>query len=104
MITFANPKTRLRYEMDAGLLINEVSALAKSKNHLIILDEVQYLIDKKLAQFLLTGSSARKLKRNKNINLLPEAKQAYIICQTPNPIKIADNICALPWQDLEEFF
>jgi len=35
------------------------------------MDSAQYLIDKNLGQFILTGSSARKLKRNHDINLLP---------------------------------
>lgn len=36
-----------------------------------LMDGVQYMIDNGLAQFILTGSSARKLRHNKNINLLP---------------------------------
>lgn len=82
-ISFAMPDVRLQYELDVGLLINTVSTLAKQikKKPLIIVDEiqkvplmmdaVQYLIDKKIAQFILTGSSARKLKHGKYINLLP---------------------------------
>ncbi len=35
------------------------------------MDGVQFLIDKNLGQFILTGSSARKLRHNKNINLFP---------------------------------
>jgi len=35
------------------------------------MDVIQDLIDRKIAQFLLTGSSARKLKRGDNVNLLP---------------------------------
>lgn len=38
----------------------------------LLMDEVQTLIDRKKAQFILTGSSARKLKRHGgDINLLP---------------------------------
>ncbi len=82
-ITLLISKVRRQYEADPDQLIREVQAL-KLANHrtpLIIIDEVQkvpalmdgiqYLIDKKLGQFILTGSSARKLKHNKNINLLP---------------------------------
>ena len=82
-ITLLISKVRRQYEADPDQLIREVQAL-KQANHkipLIIIDEVQkvpalmdgiqYLIDKKLGQFILTGSSARKLKHNKNINLLP---------------------------------
>jgi predicted AAA+ superfamily ATPase len=35
------------------------------------MDAIQYLIDKKYAKFILTGSSARKLRRGHNVNLLP---------------------------------
>jgi predicted AAA+ superfamily ATPase len=35
------------------------------------MDGIQYLIDKGFAQFILTGSSARKLRHTKNVNLLP---------------------------------
>lgn len=83
MISFIQPRVRRNYEIDPGLLADEVIALAE--NHpskpLVIIDEVQKvpaimdvaqdLIDKKIAQFLLTGSSTRKLKRGENVNLLP---------------------------------
>ena len=36
-----------------------------------ILDVVQDLIDRKIANFILTGSSARKLRRGHSVNLLP---------------------------------
>lgn len=36
-----------------------------------LLDVIQEIIDQKLAQFILTGSSARKLRREKTLNLLP---------------------------------
>lgn len=73
---------RLRFEKDPGLLIGEVEALAHTlkKMPLVVIDEiqkvpilmdnVQYLIDNKIAQFILTGSSARKL-RSSHSNLLP---------------------------------
>ncbi len=82
-ITLLIAKTRRQYEADPDQLIREVQALKKAddKLPLIIIDEVQkvpalmdgiqYLIDKKLGQFILSGSSARKLRHNKNINLLP---------------------------------
>jgi predicted AAA+ superfamily ATPase len=82
-ITLLISKVRRQYEADPDQLIREVQAL-KHTNHrtpLVIIDEVQkvpalmdgiqYLIDKELGQFILTGSSARKLRHNKNINLLP---------------------------------
>lgn len=82
-ITLLISKIRRGYEADPDQLIREVQALKKSKGSipLVIIDEVQkvpplmdgvqYLIDKRLAQFILTGSSARKLRHNKNINFLP---------------------------------
>jgi predicted AAA+ superfamily ATPase len=57
----------LRQEIEAALpkmvILDEVQKVPE------ILDEVQYLIDKHKIIFLITGSSARKLRR-KNINLL----------------------------------
>lgn len=75
-------KNRLKYERDPDLLIHEVEAHPKGKKGLrIFIDEIQlvpallnacqYLIDKKLAQMVLTGSSARKLRKESNLNLLP---------------------------------
>lgn len=73
-------KNRLRYEQNPDLLLNEIEALNK-KNTLIFIDEIQlvpkllntiqYIIDKKMAQFVLTGSSARKIRREGHVNLLP---------------------------------
>lgn len=83
ILTFSDPRIRQRYEQNPGLLINELAGIEKKdgKELLVIIDEVQkvpaimdavqYLIDKHMAKFILTGSSARKLKRNDNINLLP---------------------------------
>lgn len=82
-ITLLIAKTRRQYEADPDRLIREVEAIGKKngKIPLIIIDEVQkvpalmdgvqYLIDNGLGQFILTGSSARKLRHNRNINLLP---------------------------------
>jgi uncharacterized protein len=82
-ITLLFSKIRRQYEKDPDRLIRETKALKKKngKLPLIIIDEVQkvpalmdgiqYLIDNKLGQFILTGSSARKLRHNNNINLLP---------------------------------
>lgn len=77
------PKTRQRYERDPELLAAEVGAISpkNAKKPLVVLDEVQRvpalldvaqdLIDRDAAQFVLTGSSARKLRRGGEINLLP---------------------------------
>ena len=57
----------LRQEIEAArpkmVVLDEVQKVPE------ILDEVQYLIDKHKITFLITGSSARKLRR-KNVNLL----------------------------------
>jgi uncharacterized protein len=81
-LNFMRTDVRQAYENNPALLIGEVEALKiKNKIPLVIIDEVQkvpqildnaqYLIDEKKAQFILTGSSARKLKKSKAINLLP---------------------------------
>ena len=82
-ITLLISKTRRQYEADPDQLIREVQALklAKGSLPLVVIDEVQkvpalmdgvqYLIDHRVAQFILTGSSARKLRSHKNVNFLP---------------------------------
>ncbi len=82
-ITLLISKIRRQYEADPDQLIREVQALKSAKNTLplVVIDEVQkvpalmdgiqYLIDNGFAQFILTGSSARKLRHSKNVNLLP---------------------------------
>jgi len=81
--SFSHTGTKLRYEQDPSLLERELEEKLKSytKPPIIFIDEVQkipavmdiaqYIIDKGLAQFILSGSSARKLKTAKDINLLP---------------------------------
>ncbi|PIY82039.1 MAG: hypothetical protein COX96_05030 [Candidatus Omnitrophica bacterium CG_4_10_14_0_2_um_filter_44_9] len=83
-ISFVQPDVRQRYEKSPQLLKGEVESLAagiKGRRPLVILDEVQKipvildvvqdLIDREKANFVLTGSSARKLRRGAKINLLP---------------------------------
>ncbi len=83
-ISFLLNKVRIEFEKNPDLIISYVHGIKrKNKNHipLVIIDEVQKvpqvlgpiqsLIDKKVAQFLITGSSARKLKQQSDINLLP---------------------------------
>jgi predicted AAA+ superfamily ATPase len=78
------PDIRQRYEKSPHLLKGEVEALISAKTRrrpLVILDEVQKvplildvvqdLIDRQKANFILTGSSARKLRRGAGVNLLP---------------------------------
>lgn len=82
-LSFLLPRIRQHYEQDPSALFDEVAFMKKEKKKrcLVILDEiqkvpaildvVQELIDKGIAQFILTGSSARKLRRGPHINLLP---------------------------------
>jgi uncharacterized protein len=81
--SFAKASMRQRYEQNPALLESELEEQIRSyaKPPIIFIDEVQkiprvmdiaqYLIDTKAAQFILTGSSARKLKTGKDLNLLP---------------------------------
>ncbi len=84
LISLANPQERLRYEKQPELLTAEMEALAAAsagQRPLIVVDEIQKipflldaiqdLIDRKIAQFVLTGSSARKLRKGTQVNLLP---------------------------------
>ena len=83
-ISFVRPDIRQRYEKSPDLLRGEVESLVSKttqKRPLVILDEVQKvpvildvvqdLIDRSKANFVLTGSSARKLRRSASVNLLP---------------------------------
>lgn len=73
-----NPAVRQELEADSSIIIREVRA--QKKTPLVFIDEaqkipeifdaVQILLDEKSAQCLLTGSSARKLRRTV-VNLLP---------------------------------
>lgn len=82
-LSLVQPDIRLRYEKDPSLLEKEVRALKNklSKKPIVVLDEiqkvpslldvVQTLMDEHEALFILTGSSARKLRRGADVNLLP---------------------------------
>jgi predicted AAA+ superfamily ATPase len=81
-----DPSLRIELEADPSRLIGQVRALKKTPYIFIdevqkvpaIFDAVQVLIDNKDAKFVLTGSSARKLKRH-GINLLPgRVKRFYL--------------------------
>ena len=81
--TFAQASVRQRYEQNPALLESELIEQLKhySSPPVVCIDEIQkipramdiaqHLIDDKKARFILTGSSARKLKHNHEINLLP---------------------------------
>lgn len=82
-ISLMQAELRHRYERSPQALRFEVEALARQLNKvpLVFIDEiqlvpelmneVQVLIDQSQAQFVLSGSSARKLKHQNHINLLP---------------------------------
>jgi len=79
-----DPSLRIEMERDPSRLINQIRAL-KNKPYVFIdeaqkvpalFDAAQVLIDSKAAQFILTGSSARKLKRH-GVNLLPGRIKRY---------------------------
>lgn len=82
--SFIQPAIRQRYEMNPSLLAGEIEAeirVKKLQDPIVVIDEIQKvplvldvvqdLIDRRVARFILTGSSARKLKRGATINLLP---------------------------------
>lgn len=83
-LNLLRPDVRLRYERDPALFSAEVEALAERthpRRPLVAVDEVQRvpdlvdaaqdLIDRRVAVFVLTGSSARRLRRGTRVNLLP---------------------------------
>jgi predicted AAA+ superfamily ATPase len=82
-ISLARPAIRQQYEKNIESFSQEVEALAATlkKIPLIAVDEIQKvpdlidatqdLIDRKIAQFILTGSSARKLRNQHALNWLP---------------------------------
>ena len=78
LIDLLLPATEDRFSRDPDLLINEVSALAEPIKYVVIdeiqkvprlLDVVHYLIERTARIFVMTGSSARKL-RHGSANLL----------------------------------
>ena len=104
-ISFIQPNIRQRYEKAPHLLKGEVEAIvgaASKKRPLVVLDGIQKvpgildvaqdLIDRGRANFILTGSSARKLRRGARINLLPGRVAALRI----DPFSFLE----LPAQDL----
>ncbi len=75
---FQNPEIRQEMETNPSRIIKQLSIYKEKPCVFIdeaqkvpeIFDSVQYLIDEQKANFIITGSSARKLKR-KGMNLLP---------------------------------
>ncbi len=84
-VSLVSPRERQRYEKDPSILLEEIRALGsktrRGRRPLVIVDEVQKVpslmdvgqsaIDAGEAQFIFTGSSARRLRRGQDINLLP---------------------------------
>jgi predicted AAA+ superfamily ATPase len=102
--SFATAHSRQRYESNVSLLeaelIEQIKSLPESPIIFIdevqkiprVMDMVQNIIDNKLAKFILTGSSARKLKLGHEINLLPGRVVSLMMTpllykeiQTPKP-------------------
>lgn len=106
-ICFVQPDVRQRYEKSPHLLKGElesITAAPSAKRPLVVLDEIQKvpdildvvqdLIDRGKANFILTGSSARKLRRGARVNLLPGRVTAFRI----DPFSLAE----FPAPDLNE--
>ncbi len=83
------PKQEARYGRDPELLIAEVEGMLPTQTHIVIdeiqkvpklLDVVHYLIENTNKHFILTGSSARKIKRA-SANLL--AGRAFVHSLAP---------------------
>lgn len=81
-LNLASPEVRQRYERRPHLLQREVEGLSsRRRSPVVVLDEVQKvpalldvaqdLMDRKVARVVLSGSSARKLRRGAHANLLP---------------------------------
>ncbi|MBI4698528.1 MAG: ATP-binding protein [Nitrospirae bacterium] len=95
LYSLVQPNVRQRYEKDPSLLAKEIEAGLPQNRRMpvIAIDEVQKvpeimdvlqdLIDRKIAQFILTGSSARKLKKG---NLLP----GRVVVSRLDPVMLAE--------------
>jgi uncharacterized protein len=107
LVPFVQPDIRQRYEKSPHLLKGEVESLVAAdtgKRPLVILDEVQKvpvildvvqdLIDRGQANFILTGSSARKLRRGAHVNLIP----GRIVALRMDPFSLQE----VPTDDLHE--
>jgi predicted AAA+ superfamily ATPase len=99
-LSLVRPDVRQRYERDPGLLTGEVEALKEKGSKSLpvvfidevqkvprVLDVIQDLVDRGQASFILTGSSARKLKRGVATNLLP----GRIVALRLDPFVLAED-------------
>ncbi|TAN33414.1 ATP-binding protein [Patescibacteria group bacterium] len=81
-----NPAERQELEANPGRIIRRIEAEPRPPYVFVdeaqkvpeIFDAAQYLIDKRAAQFIFTGSSARKLRRS-GVNLLPGRIKRYYL-------------------------
>lgn len=107
-----DPRVRLRYEQHPGQLLTELEALGTARRTIVIdeiqkvpelLEEVQFVADKKPRQysFLLTGSSARRLRRN-SANLLPGRAHVFELFPLANGERKGDGDAALLPQSLPD--
>lgn len=103
--SFIQPAIRQIYEINPSLLAGEIEAevrLKQLKDPVIVIDEIQKvplvldvvqdLIDRRVARFILTGSSARKLKHGANINLLP----GRVVLMHLDPLLLTEMTQPLP--------
>ena len=101
LLNLLRPEVRQRYERAPQLLRAEMEAFgagARGRRPLVALDEVQRvpelidvvqeLVDRRLAQFVLTGSSARKLRRGSGVNLLP----GRLLPLRLDPLSLAERV------------
>ena len=100
LLNLLRPDVRQRYERNPALLGAEVDGLrARSRGRpLVVLDEVQRIqelmnvvqdsIDRRVARFILTGSSARKLRRGGDVNLLP----GRLVPLRLDPLSLAERV------------
>jgi predicted AAA+ superfamily ATPase len=107
-ISLVKPRTRLAYERDPDRLTREVEALKQGEQlPLVIIDEIQKipnlmdavqdLIDSGIAKFILTGSSARKLRRQGSVNLLPGRvislhMDPLVLAEIPQPLPAIEEL------------
>jgi predicted AAA+ superfamily ATPase len=101
LLNLLKPDVRQRYERAPQLLgaeLDAMSARAHGRRPLVALDEVQRvpelmdviqdLVDRRVGQFVLTGSSARKLRRGTGINLLP----GRLVPLRLDPLSLAERV------------
>lgn len=108
--TLLDPELRLQFEKHPNLLRKEIAAY-RQRHHadlpLVTIDEaqkvpalmdaIQLIIDNKEAQFILTGSSVRKLRRHAQFNLLPGRVVNFhldplSILELPSPVSSLESL------------